>query len=116
MIRRLAKRYVGVACGSATLSGAYARVARSIYIGNPDAEGRWALIQHLLKKDKHGLTKSQLQQVVQLTDGYSAADLRTLCQEAAMGRELSFTAGILNDCTVRLMVCAVDVLILRSIA
>jgi SpoVK/Ycf46/Vps4 family AAA+-type ATPase len=37
----------------------------------------------LLKTENHTLSGEQLEEIVQKTDGYSGADLRSLCTEAA---------------------------------
>lgn len=64
------------------------RMVKRIYVPLPDAESRLSLITHMLRKQgpsgQH-LTPSQLQTIVQLTEGYSGSDLAAVCQEAALG-------------------------------
>ena len=60
------------------------RFTRRIYIPLPDAETRRSLIDLLLKKAPHTITSDQIEEIVELTDGYSCADLATLLREAAM--------------------------------
>lgn len=60
------------------------RFTRRIYIPLPDAETRKSLIELLLKKAPHSITSDQIEEIVEITDGYSCADLTTLMREAAM--------------------------------
>eukprot|EP01012_Entosiphon_sulcatum_P007704 TRINITY_DN13994_c0_g1_i1.p1 TRINITY_DN13994_c0_g1~~TRINITY_DN13994_c0_g1_i1.p1 ORF type:complete len:616 (-),score=108.01 TRINITY_DN13994_c0_g1_i1:8-1855(-) len=66
------------------------RLAKRLYIPLPCAEARLQLLNIVLRKERHSLTDSDLQVVVEATDGYSGSDLKGLCQEAALGpmREL----------------------------
>ncbi|KAG2499592.1 hypothetical protein HYH03_002533 [Edaphochlamys debaryana] len=66
------------------------RLTKRIYVPLPDAEGRLAVLLHLLKGQPHCLRRSDLDTIVRLTAGYSASDLAALCKEAAMAplREL----------------------------
>ena len=43
------------------------------------------MIKQLLSGQKHSLSDRDLERLVYLTDGYSASDLKALCQDAAMG-------------------------------
>lgn len=60
------------------------RFERRIYIPLPDVETRKALIKILLKKEDHEVNEEQIDKVVELTEGYSCADITTLLREAAM--------------------------------
>lgn len=82
------------------------RLVKRIYIPLPDAEGRAAILSHLLTSNggssssgggsraapgvQHGLSRRDLDKIVNCTEGYSASDLTALCREAALGpvREL----------------------------
>ncbi|KXZ44001.1 hypothetical protein GPECTOR_75g724 [Gonium pectorale] len=66
------------------------RLTKRIYVPLPDAEGRMAVLAHLLKGQPHRLGRTELSQLVAATAGYSASDLAALCKEAAMAplREL----------------------------
>ncbi|ETO26325.1 hypothetical protein RFI_10810, partial [Reticulomyxa filosa] len=55
------------------------------YVYSPDRNGRLQMLRMLLKKSKHEISESEMETVVSLTDGYSAADIETLVIEAAMG-------------------------------
>eukprot|EP00878_Enallax_costatus_P033921 GHUV01037505.1.p1 GENE.GHUV01037505.1~~GHUV01037505.1.p1 ORF type:complete len:459 (+),score=132.43 GHUV01037505.1:367-1743(+) len=77
------------------------RLVKRIYIPLPDAEGRAAILTHLLGNSsssggataggvRHSLSKKDFAKIVASTEGYSASDLTALCREAALGpvREL----------------------------
>jgi len=51
----------------------------------PDAGARHVLFGALLKHNSHALAPEDLSAIVTATDGFSGADCRNLCQEAAMG-------------------------------
>lgn len=62
------------------------RFQRRIYIPLPDAETRKAVLQSILNKCKpHSLSKQQLMQLVDKTEGYSCSDLTSVGSEAAFG-------------------------------
>ena len=54
---------------------------------------RRSIVTRLLAREEHELTAAQLDQIGQLTQGYSGADMANLCKEAAMGpiRSMDFT-------------------------
>ena len=60
------------------------RLTKRIYIGLPDAEARAGLIRKLMKQVDCNLSTYEFNEVVQWTEGYSSADLNSLCKEAAM--------------------------------
>ncbi|CAI5513033.1 unnamed protein product [Closterium sp. Naga37s-1] len=66
------------------------RLVKRIFIPLPDAAARSALLRHLTRGRDFALSDADMQRIVSLTQGYSASDLKALCQEAAMGpiREL----------------------------
>ena len=68
------------------------RFTKRLYIPLPDAPGRKQLIHNLLsKQDDHSLSDADVDQLVDATAGYSGADIKVLCTEAALGpiRELT---------------------------
>ena len=70
------------------------RFVKRIYIPLPDATSREQLFNTLLSTVKHGMHEEKdMQQLVTQTDGFSGADIRSLCTEAAMGpvRDLQTT-------------------------
>ncbi|KAL3808516.1 hypothetical protein ACHAXA_008337 [Cyclostephanos tholiformis] len=68
------------------------RFVKKLYIPLPDQDGREALIANLLKKNDHTLTDAQLAQLAKDSEGFSGADLKILCTEAAMGPLRKFGA------------------------
>jgi SpoVK/Ycf46/Vps4 family AAA+-type ATPase len=61
------------------------RFTKRIYIPLPDVAGRKSLILNLLKDANHSLTDGDIVNLIDSTEGYSGADLHSLCCEAAMG-------------------------------
>lgn len=72
------------------------RLVKRLYVPLPDTKARMQLIRHLIDKERHGLTEDDFMDVVVKTQGYSGADLKALCAEAAMGPLRDLTADILN--------------------
>ncbi|CAM9484003.1 unnamed protein product [Ascophyllum nodosum] len=66
------------------------RFVKRLYVPLPDKSGRRQLINILLKTSVNNLTPRDVEEVVEGTEGFSGADLHSLCAEAAMGpvREL----------------------------
>jgi SpoVK/Ycf46/Vps4 family AAA+-type ATPase len=61
------------------------RFVKKLYIPLPEAAGRRELVKRLLSTNRHTLDDGNVEAVVDRTAGFSGADLRSLCQEAAMG-------------------------------
>jgi len=61
------------------------RLVKRLYIPLPDEAGRKVLMENLLRKENHNITEQQIIELTSLTKGYSGADLRALCTEAAFG-------------------------------
>jgi len=70
------------------------RFARCVYVHLPEAGTRKAIIQKLLKGNETSITEAELDEIANLTENYSGADLTRLCQEAALLplRELSMSS------------------------
>jgi SpoVK/Ycf46/Vps4 family AAA+-type ATPase len=68
------------------------RFVKRLYIPLPDQDGREALMINLLKRNDHTLTAAQLAQLARDSEGFSGADLKILCTEAAMGPLRKFGA------------------------
>ena len=58
---------------------------KRLYIPLPDEAGREQLIRRLLNESDHSLSTQDLNRLVLATKGFSGADIRALCTEAAMG-------------------------------
>ena len=56
----------------------------------PEAPDRVVLLTTLLAKNSHGLAEKEINKISQETEGFSGADLKALCTDAALGpiREL----------------------------
>jgi len=66
------------------------RFTKRLFIPLPEADARRSLLVGTLADQKHCLTDADILSVVNMTDGFSGADMKVLCKEAAMGaiREL----------------------------
>ncbi|VDM09851.1 unnamed protein product [Wuchereria bancrofti] len=60
------------------------RFAKRLYIGLPCDAARAQMILSLLSDQKHNLSDDDVQSIAKLTNGYSGADMKQLCSEAAM--------------------------------
>ena len=60
------------------------RLTKRIYIGLPDAEARFGLIKKLMAQVDSSFSQRDLEAIVHYTNGYSSADINSLCKEAAM--------------------------------
>lgn len=61
------------------------RFVKRLYIPLPEASSRKELLFTLLRDIRHNLTIEEIDGLVNQTDGFSGADVRSLCTEAAMG-------------------------------
>ncbi|CAG9783413.1 unnamed protein product [Diatraea saccharalis] len=61
------------------------RLVKRLYIPLPDTEARKQIISNLLKTERHSLIPAHIEELSVLSEGYSGADMRALCSEAAMG-------------------------------
>lgn len=72
------------------------RFVKRLYIPLPELEARRQLLTLLLNKNSHQVSPEQLEEVVVRTKGFSGADIRALCTEAALGP----LRGLRDICTV----------------
>ncbi|XP_015189509.1 PREDICTED: fidgetin-like protein 1 isoform X3 [Polistes dominula] len=61
------------------------RLVKRLYIPLPELQARKQIIRNLLSSVKHNVTEEDITDVAQQADGYSGADMKTLCTEASMG-------------------------------
>ncbi|KAI9141487.1 P-loop containing nucleoside triphosphate hydrolase protein [Paraphysoderma sedebokerense] len=68
------------------------RFRKRLYIPLPDPIGRKQIIKNLMGSQKCELNEQEIDEIVELTDGYSGSDMDGLCREAALGpiRDISF--------------------------
>ncbi|KAJ2158470.1 putative 26S proteasome subunit yta6 [Coemansia sp. RSA 552] len=67
------------------------RFPKRLYVPLPDRQGRRTIVTNLLRRQTHSLTEANLDTICDRTDGYSGADMDTLCREAAFGPIRSIT-------------------------
>ncbi|MES1905778.1 MAG: Fidgetin-like protein 1, partial [Paramarteilia canceri] len=74
------------------------RFTKRIYVPLPEEEARLAMLKKNLADQSHSLIEEDFINVVKMTKGFSGADMRCLCSEAAMGaiRELEGNLEDLN--------------------
>jgi SpoVK/Ycf46/Vps4 family AAA+-type ATPase len=75
------------------------RFELELHVPLPDSAGRLSLLKNLLKTETHGLSEKDLEELTQKVEGYSGADIRALCTEAAFGpiRDLAKTNSDINS-------------------
>ncbi|XP_028038139.1 fidgetin-like protein 1 [Bombyx mandarina] len=61
------------------------RLVKRLYIPLPETDARKQIIMNLLRNENNELTPDQISEIADLTEGYSGADMKSLCCEAAMG-------------------------------
>ncbi|EPX75195.1 uncharacterized protein SOCG_04440 [Schizosaccharomyces octosporus yFS286] len=61
------------------------RFVKRTYIPLPEPETRHKHLSHLLHNQVHALTNDDLNELVELTEGYSGSDITALAKDAAMG-------------------------------
>ncbi|CUG94047.1 katanin-like protein, putative [Bodo saltans] len=74
------------------------RMEKRLYIPLPEEQARSDLCRTLLSKGNfvHSIGDAELLEIAQLTEGYSGADLKSLCREAAMGPLRSTKTSLLD--------------------
>lgn len=48
-------------------------------------QARRQIVDRLMGTEKNDLTREDIDEIAKLTDGYSGADMKNLCQEASLG-------------------------------
>ncbi len=61
------------------------RLVKRLYISLPGRSARRQLLLSLLRTEKHDMGEADIECIVDKSEGYSGADLRALCTEAAFG-------------------------------
>ncbi|KAK4140093.1 oligomeric complex COG6-domain-containing protein [Dichotomopilus funicola] len=72
------------------------RFVRRQYIPLPEAETRAVQLRTLLKQQKHNLSDSDIDSLVNMTDGFSGSDITALAKDAAMGPLRSLGEALLH--------------------
>lgn len=61
------------------------RFVKRLYVPLPEAAARREILVNLLNSTNHVITESHLAEIARRTQGFSGADVKTLCHEAVMG-------------------------------
>lgn len=61
------------------------RLVKRLYIPLPEFSARVQILESLLRKEQTEISIEQINEISRLTDGFSGADMKTLCHEASMG-------------------------------
>ncbi|KAJ1826566.1 Fidgetin-like protein 1 [Coemansia sp. RSA 2599] len=61
------------------------RFPKRLFVPLPDKAGRGTIVRNLLRSQVHSLDDAHLDSICERTEGYSGADMDTLCREAAYG-------------------------------
>ncbi|XP_017075852.2 fidgetin-like protein 1 [Drosophila eugracilis] len=67
------------------------RFVRRLYVPLPTKEARKKIIEKIIRQVKHSLDVMEINELSELTDGYSGADVDTLCRYASMAPLRSLT-------------------------
>ncbi|XP_017047601.1 fidgetin-like protein 1 [Drosophila ficusphila] len=67
------------------------RFVRRLYVPLPTKEARQKIIEKITRQVRHSLDSREINQLAELTDGYSGADVDTLCRYASMAPLRSLT-------------------------
>ncbi|XP_049808507.1 fidgetin-like protein 1 [Schistocerca nitens] len=68
------------------------RLVKRLYIPLPEFQARKQIVERLMSNEKHCLSPAEVNEISSLTEGYSGADMKNLCQEASLGpiRSMNF--------------------------
>lgn len=61
------------------------RFVKRLYIPLPEFEARLQLLKNLISNERHELNQEDFVKIANTCDGYSGADIKTLCSEASLG-------------------------------
>ncbi|KAG8237827.1 hypothetical protein J437_LFUL002436 [Ladona fulva] len=61
------------------------RLVKRLYIPLPEFKARHQIIVKLMSNQRNNLMPEDIDEVAKLTEGYSGADMKNLCREAALG-------------------------------
>lgn len=72
------------------------RFTKRLYIPLPEQSARLDLLKNLLKNERTDIDEQQIMEIARMTNGFSGADLKVLCQEASMGPIRSIPMNEMN--------------------
>lgn len=61
------------------------RLVKRLYIPLPETSARQQILRNLLQNERTNITSQQIDELGRLSNGFSGADMKTLCHEASMG-------------------------------
>ncbi|KAJ8895672.1 hypothetical protein PR048_001008 [Dryococelus australis] len=61
------------------------RLVKKLYVPLPEHKARCQIVQRLMSTERNNLTDIDVDEIAKLAEGYSGADMKSLCQEASMG-------------------------------
>ena len=61
------------------------RLVKRLYIPLPEEPARIQIVRNLLHSQTHLIKDNEFEEIGNLTEGYSGADMANLCKESAMG-------------------------------
>ncbi|XP_016662193.1 fidgetin-like protein 1 isoform X1 [Acyrthosiphon pisum] len=73
------------------------RLVKKLYIRLPDPQARKDMIKKLVDSENHVLSDDDLEKIASLSNGYSGADMKSLCQEASLGPIRSMSFDMINN-------------------
>ncbi|XP_030384328.1 fidgetin-like protein 1 [Scaptodrosophila lebanonensis] len=73
------------------------RFVRRLYVPLPEMEARKQIIEKLIREVDNCLTQGQIQHIAELTEGYSGADIDSLCRDAALEPVRSISSTQMNS-------------------
>lgn len=72
------------------------RFVKRLYIPLPEYEARLELFKKLISGENHQLSEKNFEEVAKLSEGYSGADIRSLCSEASLGPIRSINMNLIE--------------------
>lgn len=72
------------------------RLVKRLYIPLPEQSARIQILKNLLRTERTDITIEEIERVGTTTEGFSGADMQTLCHEAAMGPIRTITETQMN--------------------
>lgn len=60
-------------------------------------QARLAIVRRLMGNEKNNLTDENMNEIAVLSDGYSGADMKTLCSEASLGPIRSIDINLIKN-------------------
>ena len=72
------------------------RFVKRLYVALPEQRDRECLLRKLLSKNQHNISEKEFFKLAKKTEGFSGADLKNLCNDAAMGPVRELGANVMT--------------------